>query len=586
MKKRFVSAVVALCLLLAMLPMTAMASTQVSIVQAGYAATAAEGNQALEVSDCMDDTMWVKLSDSVVGGCYWIEVAYPNGDVFPLAGTDGSEDFNRLYWSHRNPEQGTAGHPIVDGIYTIRLYSFTGQTTGPEDRPEGMTLLDETKVVVGEVALAMEEARIPEKWETIAEETERNNVANNVAAIKSAVLTSSEEGAAWTLNLTAQVGKMTAYANGAGNQGKWFPLLLRFMDAQGNGAAQRVQGDNGYGVNPEDIADVAAFGGVKGQDVVLWLNAETADKSITFTDHATQATCTLTITLTADEDVSVVAPPAPTVAPEIAADEGKAAVAEEILQNTDALQAPEGLAVTEAFAATLQAGDEISLQYAIQDVTLAGDHQPASLTMDIKPVVLKADGSVEEIAKEQLSDSSVTFRIPLAASLAARYTHLNIQHVGGAPEWHENVAIQGKADGKPYVEIQVTGFSTFVMTGVPIYDTYAIDLGDAALTQGQRTFTSNATITPNHQDDANAFIENPFALVIFALQDANGNDYTIRFASNLSSAEAANKVLLNLDAPNGSTITGVTLAMVDGLPQTGAMTNNYGAASVSATPVE
>lgn len=161
MKKRVLSAALSLCLLLTLLPTAALATDgegdapesnpsqttdKISITEFGYADTAAKGNEALGVTDCADKTMWIKLDKPVNTGNYWGELVAP-GDgntVAPWFASelDGSTNATLFYWSFQNSAQNTTNLSVQAGTYTFNIYSYTGTTTGPTERPENMELVD------------------------------------------------------------------------------------------------------------------------------------------------------------------------------------------------------------------------------------------------------------------------------------------------------------------------------------------------------------------------------------------------------------------------------------------------------------
>lgn len=161
MKKRVLSAALSLCLLLTLLPTAALATDdegdapesnpsqttdKISITEFGYADTASQGNETLDVSDCADKTMWIKLDKAVNTGNYWGELVAPgeSNNVAPWFASeqDDEMDSTLFYWSFQNSIQNINNLSVQAGTYTFNIYSYTGTTTGPTDRPENMELVD------------------------------------------------------------------------------------------------------------------------------------------------------------------------------------------------------------------------------------------------------------------------------------------------------------------------------------------------------------------------------------------------------------------------------------------------------------
>lgn len=161
MKKRVLSAALSLCLLLTLLPTAALATDgegdapesnpsqttdKISITEFGYADTASQGNETLDVSDCADKTMWIKLDKAVNTGNYWGELVAPgeSNNVAPWFASeqDDEMDSTLFYWSFQNSTQNINNLSVQAGTYTFNIYSYTGTTTGPTDRPENMELVD------------------------------------------------------------------------------------------------------------------------------------------------------------------------------------------------------------------------------------------------------------------------------------------------------------------------------------------------------------------------------------------------------------------------------------------------------------
>lgn len=167
MKKRALSAALSLCLLLTLLPTAALAveeegntpesgssetTDKISITEFGYADTAAQGNEALGVTDCADKTMWIKLDKAANTGNYWGELVAP-GDgntVAPwfVSELNGSINSTLFYWSFQNSEQNTNNLSVQAGTYTFNIYSYTGTTSSPEERPENMELVDSKTITL------------------------------------------------------------------------------------------------------------------------------------------------------------------------------------------------------------------------------------------------------------------------------------------------------------------------------------------------------------------------------------------------------------------------------------------------------
>ena len=125
------------------------------------------------------------------------------------------------------------------------------------------------------------------KDDTVTEETEQAAIAKNLAAVKSVGM--AEDGSA--LLVTANLDAMDAYKMGeAPSEGKWFPVLVGFVDSDGTGAAADVvtTGNSEYGIEAADKSDVEAFGGTLGTDVVLWLNAneDKLERTLSFKNGA------------------------------------------------------------------------------------------------------------------------------------------------------------------------------------------------------------------------------------------------------------------------------------------------------------
>ena len=161
MKKRVLSAALSLCMLLTLLPTVALATDgegdapesnpsqttdKISITEFGYADTASQGNETLDVSDCADKTMWIKLDKAVNTGNYWGELVAPgeSNNVAPWFASeqDDEMDSTLFYWSFQNSTQNINNLSVQAGTYTFNIYSYTGTTTGPTDRPENMELVD------------------------------------------------------------------------------------------------------------------------------------------------------------------------------------------------------------------------------------------------------------------------------------------------------------------------------------------------------------------------------------------------------------------------------------------------------------
>ena len=161
MKKRVLSAALSLCMLLTLLPTAALATDgegdapesnpsqttdKISITEFGYADTASQGNETLDVSDCADKTMWIKLDKAVNTGNYWGELVAPgeSNNVAPWFASeqDDEMDSTLFYWSFQNSTQNINNLSVQAGTYTFNIYSYTGTTTDPTDRPENMELVD------------------------------------------------------------------------------------------------------------------------------------------------------------------------------------------------------------------------------------------------------------------------------------------------------------------------------------------------------------------------------------------------------------------------------------------------------------
>lgn len=167
MKKRVLSAALSLCLLLTLLPTAALAvegegntpesgssetTDKISITEFGYADTAAQGNEALGVTDCADKTMWIKLDKAANTGNYWGELVAPgDGDtVAPWFASELNDSTNStlFYWSFQNSEQNTNNLSVQAGTYTFNIYSYTGTTSSPEERPKTMELVDSKTITL------------------------------------------------------------------------------------------------------------------------------------------------------------------------------------------------------------------------------------------------------------------------------------------------------------------------------------------------------------------------------------------------------------------------------------------------------
>ena len=161
MKKRVLSAALSLCMLLTLLPTAALATgdggdapesnpsqttDKISITEFGYADTASQGNEALDVSDCADKTMWIKLDKAVNTGNYWGELVAPgeSNNVAPWFASElnGTMDSTLFYWSFQNSTQNINNLSVQAGTYTFKIYSYTGTTDSPNNRPENMELVD------------------------------------------------------------------------------------------------------------------------------------------------------------------------------------------------------------------------------------------------------------------------------------------------------------------------------------------------------------------------------------------------------------------------------------------------------------
>lgn len=104
----------------------------------------------LAENNCQDETMWANFSKPTKGQ-YWIEAETPNKTINIVAGTNGTdaESFRQLAWSYLNGSQ-TQGTGATAGDYKVRIYAYAGTTSGPEDKPDGMLLLDEKSVTVSD----------------------------------------------------------------------------------------------------------------------------------------------------------------------------------------------------------------------------------------------------------------------------------------------------------------------------------------------------------------------------------------------------------------------------------------------------
>ena len=83
---------------------------------------------------------------------------------------------------------------------------------------------------------------------------------------------------------------LISHENGAGTEGEWYALVINLT------ALADDLDTEGYTIEKEDKTDVERHGGVLGQELVIWLNAETASKTITFVNkNNTNDKLTLTI---------------------------------------------------------------------------------------------------------------------------------------------------------------------------------------------------------------------------------------------------------------------------------------------------
>lgn len=152
--------------------------------------------------------------------------------------------------------------------------------------------------IVNTAELNLSNARVPEKLDSIPLD-EKGYVENNLNAIQGI---SYEDG---QLVILADKTAMAAYKGNAPSEKAWFPVLVSFTDKDGRGAAKdlKTAEGSGYAVNPEDISDVEAFGGVKDTDVVLWLSSESSNVKAQFVDKASEAALDVTITVAQAQEI-------------------------------------------------------------------------------------------------------------------------------------------------------------------------------------------------------------------------------------------------------------------------------------------
>ena len=132
-------------------------STLIKITDFGFKADADAANAELGVDDCAPNTMWIQLSAATSSDTYyWGELVAPNGDKAPWFGTTSSDStFNRVYWSFDNQDQNVNTVALTSGTYTFYLYTYDGNSTGPDDRPDTMYLISTKALTISQISYAL-----------------------------------------------------------------------------------------------------------------------------------------------------------------------------------------------------------------------------------------------------------------------------------------------------------------------------------------------------------------------------------------------------------------------------------------------
>ena len=126
-----------------------------------FKADADLANEGAGITDADKNTMWVEFSTPIKEAGYWLEVVDPDGDVYPMAGTEDadfvdSDGFSKLAWSFNNAVQ-MPDATIQPGEYQVNLYSFvlgTDETLSQTSRPSNSMLISSETITLVDVTFA------------------------------------------------------------------------------------------------------------------------------------------------------------------------------------------------------------------------------------------------------------------------------------------------------------------------------------------------------------------------------------------------------------------------------------------------
>lgn len=151
-----------------------------SIVNANFFANAQDCNDYLGVSDSVDGTMFIKLAQPTGTDRYLISVKYPTGQTYDIMYGDGTNmTATKLYWDMTTDRQydfgKTGAYPgIVDGLYTITMYSYQDDTLAAGTYPTTKPTANLTELFTKSITIAngdgsnqTEEIEQPEGGKTI-----------------------------------------------------------------------------------------------------------------------------------------------------------------------------------------------------------------------------------------------------------------------------------------------------------------------------------------------------------------------------------------------------------------------------------
>ena len=120
---------------------------------------AAAANQYLNASDCVENTMFIKLHRAIGTDRYIISVRYPTGQTYWIMIGDGTESANNcIYWAANEDRQydfkpdGVDFPGVTNGRYTVTLYQYTDSTLSPGQypttRPTNLTQIASNSFIV------------------------------------------------------------------------------------------------------------------------------------------------------------------------------------------------------------------------------------------------------------------------------------------------------------------------------------------------------------------------------------------------------------------------------------------------------